>query len=65
MDEVLDSRDWYSGCSRKQKESLNVESPHLLNSGLLATQSEIDQLTLVLGYAPRSYQAFLKEVLPV
>jgi hypothetical protein len=44
-------------------------SPYLptaeeLNAGLLATQVEIDELTAVLGHAPRTYEAFIKEVLP-
>jgi hypothetical protein len=37
---------------------------HFLHSGLLATKAEIEELTAVLGHAPRSYEAFIKEVLP-
>jgi uncharacterized protein YbjT (DUF2867 family) len=44
---------------------LQIMFQHFLNEGLLATQAEIDQLTAVLGHAPRSYEAFIKEVLPV
>ena len=38
---------------------------HFLNTGLLAMQAEIDEPTAVLGHGPRSYEAFVKEVLPV
>ena len=44
---------------------LEIMFQHFLNTGLLATQEEIDELTVVLGHAPHSYQAFIKEVLPV
>jgi uncharacterized protein YbjT (DUF2867 family) len=44
---------------------LEIMFQHFVNNGLLATQSEIDELTLMLGHAPRSYDAFIKEVLPV
>jgi hypothetical protein len=44
---------------------LEIMFQHFLNTGLLATQAEIDELTVVLGHAPRSYEAFVKEVLPV
>jgi uncharacterized protein YbjT (DUF2867 family) len=44
---------------------LEIMYQHFLNEGLLATQAEIDELTVVLGHAPRSYEAFAKEVLPV
>jgi hypothetical protein len=44
---------------------LEIMFQHFLNEGLLATQAEIDELTVVLGHAPRSYEAFVKEVLPV
>ena len=44
---------------------LEIMFQHFLNAGLLATQAEIDELTAVLGHAPRSYEAFIKEVLPV
>jgi uncharacterized protein YbjT (DUF2867 family) len=43
---------------------LEIMSQHFLNSGLLATQKEIDELTTLLRHAPRSYEAFIKEVLP-
>jgi hypothetical protein len=36
-----------------------------LDVGLLGTQAEIDELTALLGRAPRSYEAFVNEVLPV
>ena len=44
---------------------LEIMFQHFLKDGLLATQAEIDELTAVLGHAPRSYEAFIKEVLPV
>jgi uncharacterized protein YbjT (DUF2867 family) len=44
---------------------LKIMFQHFLHSGLLATKAEIDELTAVLGHAPRSYEAFVKEVLPV
>ena len=44
---------------------LEIMFQHFLNAGLLATQAEIDELTAVLGHAPRSYDDFIKEVLPV
>jgi len=44
---------------------LEIMFQYFLNAGLLATQAEIDALTAVLGHAPRSYEAFIKEVLPV
>ena len=44
---------------------LELMFQHFLDHGLLATQAEIDELTVVLGHAPRSYEAFIKEVLPV
>ena len=44
---------------------LEIMFQHFLHSGLLATQAEIDELTGMLGHAPRSYEAFVKEVLPV
>ncbi len=43
---------------------LEIMFQHFLKHGLLATQAEIDELTAVLGHAPRSYEAFIKEVLP-
>ncbi len=43
---------------------LEIMFQHFLKDGLLATQAEIDELTAVLGHAPRSYEAFIKEVLP-
>jgi uncharacterized protein YbjT (DUF2867 family) len=44
---------------------LEIMFQHFLNEGLLATQAEIDELTVLMGHAPRSYEAFVKEVLPV
>ena len=44
---------------------LEIMFQHFLNSGLLATRAEIEELTVVLGRAPRGYEAFVKEVLPV
>lgn len=43
---------------------LEIMFQYLLNTGLVATQAEIDELTAVLGHAPRSYEAFIDEVLP-
>jgi uncharacterized protein YbjT (DUF2867 family) len=43
---------------------LEIMYQFFLNNGLLATQAEIDEITAVLGHAPRSYEAFIKEVLP-
>src|SRR5271166_1200540 len=42
---------------------LEIMFQHFLKTGLLATQAEIDELTALLGHAPRSYEAFIKEVL--
>jgi len=39
---------------------LEIMFQHFLNAGLLATQAEIEELTVVLGHAPRSYEAFIK-----
>lgn len=44
---------------------LQIMFQHFLKAGLLATQAEVDELTVVLGHAPRSYEAFIKEVLPL
>ena len=44
---------------------LEIMFQHFLTDGLLATPAEIDELTAMLGHAPRSYEAFVKEVLPV
>jgi len=44
---------------------LEIMFEYFLNAGLLATDAEIDELTAVLGHAPRSYEAFIEEVLPV
>ena len=44
---------------------LEIMFQHFMTAGLLATQAEIDELTAILGHAPRSYEAFVKEVLPV
>lgn len=43
---------------------LEIMCQHFLKAGLLATQAEIDGVTAVLGHAPRSYEAFIEEVLP-
>jgi len=44
---------------------LQIMFQYFLDEGLLATPAEIDELTAVLGHAPRSYEDFVKEVLPV
>jgi uncharacterized protein YbjT (DUF2867 family) len=44
---------------------LEIMFQYFQTQGLLATQAEIDELTAVLGHAPRSYETFIKEVLPV
>jgi uncharacterized protein YbjT (DUF2867 family) len=44
---------------------LEIMFQHFLIQGLLATQAEIEEVTAVLGHAPRSYEAWIKEVLPV
>lgn len=44
---------------------LEIMFQHFLTAGLLATQAEIDELSAMLGHAPRGYEAFIKEVLPV
>jgi uncharacterized protein YbjT (DUF2867 family) len=44
---------------------LEIMFQHFIDSGLLATQAEIDDLTALLGHVPRSYEAFVREVLPV
>jgi uncharacterized protein YbjT (DUF2867 family) len=44
---------------------LQIMFQYFLLNGLLATQAEIDELTAVLGHPPRSYEDFVKEVLPV
>ena len=44
---------------------LEIMFEHFLRTGLLATQAEIDALTALLGHAPRSYEDFVNEVLPV
>jgi uncharacterized protein YbjT (DUF2867 family) len=44
---------------------LEIMFGYFQTKGLLATQAEIDEITAVLGHAPRSYEAFVKEVLPV
>jgi hypothetical protein len=44
---------------------LEIMFQHFLNTGLLATQAEIEELTVLLGHAPRSYEDFIKEVLPL
>ena len=44
---------------------LEIMFEHFLHAGLLATQAEIDALTALLGHAPRRYEDFINEVLPV
>ncbi len=44
---------------------LEIMFQHFQQMGLTATQSEIDELTALLGHAPRSNEAFVKEVLPL
>jgi len=44
---------------------LEIMFQHFLDAGLLATQAEINELTAVLGHAPRGYEAFVKQVLPL
>ena len=43
---------------------LQIMFQYFLDHGLLATQAEIDEITKVLGHAPRSYEAFIQESLP-
>jgi uncharacterized protein YbjT (DUF2867 family) len=43
---------------------LEIMFRDFLDRGLLANQAEIDELTAVLGHAPRSYEDFLAEVMP-
>ncbi len=42
---------------------LQIMFAYFLKHGLLATQAEIDEITKVLGHAPRGYEAFIKEAL--
>jgi len=44
---------------------LQIMFQYFLDKGLLATGAEIDELTALLGHAPRSYESFIQEVLPV
>jgi uncharacterized protein YbjT (DUF2867 family) len=44
---------------------LEIMFQHFLNVGLLATQAEIGDFSALLGHVPRSYEAFVNEVLPV
>ncbi len=44
---------------------LEIMFQYFLDDGLLATQSKIDELTALLGHSPRSYENFVREVLPV
>jgi len=44
---------------------LEIMFQYFLDNGLLATQAEIDELTALLGHSPRSYENFVREVLPV
>ena len=43
---------------------LEIMCKHFQDHGLLATPAEVGELTGLLGHAPRSYEDFLKEVLP-
>ncbi len=47
------------------RDLVEIMFQYFMTKGLLATQAEIDEITAVLGHAPRSYEAFVKEVLPV
>jgi len=44
---------------------LEIMCEYFVDHGLLATQAEIDEFTALLGHAPRRYEDFVKEVLPV
>jgi uncharacterized protein YbjT (DUF2867 family) len=44
---------------------LQIMFQHFVDHGLLATQAEIAELAALLGHEPRSYEAFLRDVLPV
>jgi len=44
---------------------LEIMFQFFLNKGLAATHEEIQELTAVLGHTPRTYEDFVKEVLPV
>ena len=44
---------------------LEIMFQHFLDHGLLATQGEIEELTVLLGHAPRTYEAFIEEILPL
>jgi uncharacterized protein YbjT (DUF2867 family) len=46
-----------------QVRDLEIMYEYFLRAGLLATQAEIDEVTGVLGHAPRRYEAFVEEVL--
>ena len=48
-----------------QVRDLEIMYEYFLHAGLLATQAEIDELTGVLGHAPRRYEAFVEEILAV
>jgi hypothetical protein len=48
-----------------QVRDLEIMYEYFLRAGLLATQAEIDELTGVLGHAPRRYEAFVEEILAV
>jgi uncharacterized protein YbjT (DUF2867 family) len=43
---------------------LEIMFQYFFDHGLLATQAEIDQLSELLGHAPRTYEAYIDEVLP-
>jgi nucleoside-diphosphate-sugar epimerase len=44
---------------------LELMYEHFLKFGLLASEAEIEELTALLGHAPRGYEEFVREVLPV
>lgn len=43
---------------------LEIMYQYFLDRGLLATQAEVDEITALLGHPPRTYEAFIQEVLP-
>jgi uncharacterized protein YbjT (DUF2867 family) len=44
---------------------LAIMFQHFLNNGLLATQTEVEEMTALLGHAPRGYEDFIERALPV
>ena len=43
---------------------LEIMCEHFAKHGLLATPAEIEEVTKLLGHAPRKYEDFVKEILP-